>query len=361
MRFYDALQLDPSILKRKIRESEQPRERHKLMTAIAVRSLLIVLFAIMMISPVAPVFGPENSPMAVALFCILLGIRFVDFGYCIKDSMINLAVVFTLLLLAPSAAANVNLVFSAIIHVAAFFTILFMTSDRPEMGNAGIYTFAYIYLSGNPVTGQLLWNRALLTLVGYILCGTILFVKHRKKNPSVRFWSLVTGFSVSNKKTQWHAQLALGVGLILALGSFLQLPRMMWAAFACGSVLGCYAATAAEAKTRVVQRIVGVVLGSAVFFLLYQICPVALRSMLGPLGGFCLGFYTDYRFKTASNCIGAIYMVEGSYGLNTSVFLRVGHNLLGVSFGFLFLVVYQKIVSKCLSDRTEDSMESPTA
>lgn len=88
------LQLDPATLKNKIRSAEQPKERRKLTAAMIARSLLIVFFAIVIISPVSKVFGAENSAMGIAVFCILLGIRFVDFGYCIKDSLINFAVVF---------------------------------------------------------------------------------------------------------------------------------------------------------------------------------------------------------------------------------------------------------------------------
>lgn len=357
MRFYDALQLDPSILKPKIRAAEQPKERWKLVAAMASRAILIVLFAIAMISPVSTVFGPENSAMAVAMFCILLGIRFVDFGYCIKDSLINLAVVFSLLLIAPSAAARVNLFWAAIIHVFAFFTIIYMTSDQPEMGNAGIYTFAYIYLSGNPVAGELLWKRGILTLIGYVLCAAVLFVKHCNKNQNVRFGDVLAQFSFSSKKNQWQIQLALGVGLLLALGNVLSLERMMWAGFACGSIVGYYSATAVEAKERVGQRIVGTAAGALVFFLVYQVVGEELRPLLGPLGGICLAFCTDYRSKTASNCLGALFMATGLYGLHHSVFLRVMHNILGVVFGYVFLVLYQKVVDMYMAYRTSESVE----
>ncbi len=360
MRFYDALQMDPSVLKQKIRASEDTGERRKLMAAIAVRSALIVLFAIMVISPAGKVFGQENSPMAVAMFCILLGIRFVDFGYCVRDSLINFAIVFVLLLVAPSAAAHMNPFLAALVHSAAFFVILFMTSDRPEMGNAGLYTFAYIYLSGNPVSGVLLGKRALLTLVGYVLCAAILFVKHRKKNQDVRFRDVVARFSFSNKVTQWHLQLALGVGILLALGSYFNLPRMMWAAFACGSILGCYSATPVEAKERVGQRMIGACAGSLIFFLGVQILPESLLPFLGPFGGLCMGFCTDYRYKTACNCLGAIMMAASVYGAHGAAALRVVDNLLGVAFGFVFLVAYQKVASLCCGSEELDGIEDPS-
>ena len=42
---------------------------------MAVRSVLIVVFAIVFISLLSGVFGSDNTPMAVALFGIMLGIR----------------------------------------------------------------------------------------------------------------------------------------------------------------------------------------------------------------------------------------------------------------------------------------------
>lgn len=60
------------------------------------------------------------------------------FQYCIGDSLIALAAVLPPVFLIP-------------LHFAAFFAVLYMTTQRPEMGNVGLYSFAYIYLTGNPV------------------------------------------------------------------------------------------------------------------------------------------------------------------------------------------------------------------
>ncbi len=344
MRFYDLIQLDPSFLKRMIRESEEPKQRNRLRIAMATRAVLLVAFAVLMISPVGTIFGEENSAMGVALFCIMMGIRFVNFGYCIQDSLINLAVAFALLWIAPSAAALVSPLFSVLIHVSSFFLILFMTSDRPELGNAGLYTFAYIYLSGNPVTGAALWNRGLLTLTGYILCGSIFFVKHRKKNQDVRFRTIVQNFQFSKPQTQWHIQLALGVGILLGLSSLFPLKRMMWAAFACGSILGCYQAAGDGIKQRFLHRLIGTVIGSTAFILAYSVIPEDLHMLLGMLGGLCLGFCTDYRSKTACNCLGALFIASGLYGVKEAVLLRIVNNFVGVVFGAGFWMLYQKVV-----------------
>ena len=129
---------------------------------MAVRSALIVAFAIVFISLLSGVFGADNTPLAVALFCMMLGIRFVNFTYCIGDSLVTLAAVLAILVLAPGAAVLLPPVLLISLHFAAFFALLYMTSQQPEMGNGGLYSFAYIYLTGNPVLGEALVRRGLL-------------------------------------------------------------------------------------------------------------------------------------------------------------------------------------------------------
>ncbi len=345
MRFYDMLQLDPAVVKSKIRAAETAQERRKLWSAMALRSVLIVAFAIAFIAPLGKIFGAENNPMAVALFCILLAIRFVNFDYCIKDSMLTLGAMLTILLVAPVVASYVHPAIAACIHFAAFMTLLLMTANSPEMGNAGLCGFSYVFLSGNPVTGVLFWKRAALTLVGYLICGVIFYVKHRNKNVGVRFRQIVGQFDLSQEKSRWQLRMALGVSLVLTLGNAMHLERFMWMGFACASMLSTYPYSV-SVKERIWQRIQGVVAGSAAFFVVYQLTPDAVHGLLGPIGGLCLGFCADYRYKTAMNCFGALMMAAGIYGVQNAALLRIQNNLFGVILAFAFIWLYQKIVDK---------------
>lgn len=154
MKFYDILQWDPQVTKMFMKKKIIKKEKMKLASGMFMRSLLIVLFAIVFISGLTAIFGSKNTPMAVAVFCILLGVRFVDFGYCIKDALLMLSLAFFLLLVSPVIADSVFPLWGFVIHLISFFIILFVTCDKPEMGNGGLFSFAYIYLSGNPVYGQ---------------------------------------------------------------------------------------------------------------------------------------------------------------------------------------------------------------
>ena len=121
---------------------------------MAVRSALIVAFAIVFISLLSGVFGADNTPLAVALFCIMLGIRFVNFEYCIGDSLVTLAAALAILVLATSAAAVVPPVFLVPLHFTAFFALLCMTAQRPEMGNGGLYSFSVEARKGRDIAAS---------------------------------------------------------------------------------------------------------------------------------------------------------------------------------------------------------------
>ncbi len=345
MKFYDILQFDPQITKNLIQKTQSKKEKLKLWTGMIIRSILIVLFAIIFISTLSFYFGNENTPMAVAIFCIFLGIRFVDFGYCIQDELINLAVTFLLLLIAPVIASITAPLLGFLINFISFFIILFMTCDKPEMGNGGLYSFAYIYLSGNPVYGEQLIQRFYLTVTGFILCALIFFIKHKNKNKSIRFIEKIKQMNLNDFKYHWMTRMSFGVSLILILGMIFHIERFMWAGFACGSLLSEYSRHA-NIKKKFIQRFIGVIAGSAIFYLLYTFIPLNLHSFIGPLGGFCLGLCVDYKYKTAVNCLGALMIASQLYGLEYSVILRIADTTIGIIFAFIFYYMYEKLIIK---------------
>ena len=344
IKFYDALQLDPAILKEKIAVCDTKKEKAYYWAAIIVRSVLIVAFAIVFISLLSRVFGADNTPMAVALFCMMLGIRFVHFQYCIGDSLMALAVVLAILVLAPSAAAVLPPVFLIPLHFAAFFAVIYMTTQRPEMGNGGLYNFAYIYLTGNPVMGEALVRRGLLALVGFLICEAILFAKHRHQHKTTRFHHVVQKTRLSDPIFLWQLRMALGVSLVLTAGQVFGVERFMWMGFACASLLSEYP-YCGNTFTRFWQRIVGAVAGSCGFFVIYLITPEALHPLMGPLDGLCLGLCTDYRYKTAMNCFGALMLEAGIYGLTGAVVLRIVDTLPGVTFGLEFAAIFHRLAA----------------
>ena len=215
------------------------------------------------------------------------------------------------------------------------------------MGNGGLYSFAYIYLTGNPVMGEALVRRGLLSLVGYLICGLILFTKHRHQHKQTRFHHVVKRFDPSAPVHLWQLRMALGVSLVMTVGQVLHVERFMWMGFACASLLSEYPYSG-NTTTRFWQRIVGAFAGCCAFFALYVVTPESVHPLMGPRGGLCLGFCVDYRYQTAMNCFGALMLGAGIYGLQGAVILRMVNTFLGVTFGLVFAALFHWLVVRKL-------------
>lgn len=353
MGFYELLQLDPCVLKPMARCERSGRGRFRIWVAIVVRSALIVAFATVFVAGLSHVFGSESTPLSVGVFCLLLGIRFVDFGYRSSQAIAALFGCFAILLCAPQLSQAVPAPLLLPFHFCMFFPMVFLTCQHPGMGNAGLYGFAYIYSVGNPVPPDSLAGNAAVATIGFLLCSAVYLKKHRGKFGEVTILSRARSFSARNADCLWMLRMALGTSLALSMGAWLDAARAIWIAFPCAAMLSTYPYARFEFE-KGVQRIVGVVGGSIAFFALCQLLPENMRVLLALVGGFCLGLSVDYRFKTAFNCFGALVLANGLFGVGGSVFLRVLDAILGTAGGLGFMAAFHLFAKSRLPVRADE-------
>lgn len=345
MKFYDILQLDPMVVKSMAKKAETPAEKRRLWAGMIIRSLLIVVAAVIFISTLTALFGAANTPMAVAIFCMILCLRFVGFGYRIVESIGALAVIFALLTFAPAIAQMLPVAALLPFHLVVYLAIVLMTSRRPEFGNVGLFNFSYIYLTGNPVSGADLKMRAALAALGFVLCAAIMIHKHRHTDADTTLGDVLRSFNVREALGFWQFRMALGMAAVLTAGRLFGVERAMWMAFACAALLSTYPYAHIERK-KSFDRLIGVVVGCAAYAVLAMIIPASLNSLLAPIGGFALGLCVNYRAKTACNCFGALTIAQGIYGVQAAALLRVWDAFLGVLFAALFMVAYHVIAHR---------------
>lgn len=343
MEFYNNLQLDPFVLKQKIKKTQSLTKRRILFLTIIIRSLLIVGFAIAFISTIGKIFGTENNFLAVVLFCMLLSLRFVHFGYKISHSILSLAIILLILFLIPIISQLDNIFLKTILNFVFIITIFFLTGNNPKMGNPGLYSFSYIFLSGTsiPLNHQQLLSRAILLSLSAIIFSMIFIYKHHEKNLQETFVSSLVKGGFFSKKNLWLIYYALGVSFILCLGYLINLQRFMWVGIAFSSLISVYEIK--DIKGRFYDRILGVVVGSILFFILVQFIP---PNILGIVGGIALGLCATYRFKNIYNCFGALAVAVSLFKIPEALSLRVINNLFGLILGLVYLYVGQMLFRK---------------
>ena len=300
-------------------------------------------------------FRSANSPAAVVIFCLLLSCRFVHYNYRMADTLRNMAAAFALLTLGPALAPLGGPLLHLLLNLFCIGVLLLITADQPELGNASLYLFSYLFLYGNPVSGRSLALRGLEMLLGFALCAAVLYHNHRGRTPERPFRAVLRAFSLADEKCRWQLRVAVGISLAVLTGELLGLPRIMWVGFSCSSILTAYGS---HPVRRAAGRVGGVLGGSLLFCLLYQLCPPALHGGLGILSGLCLGLCASYGFCTVFNCLGALLTASALFGPGPAAAIRVCNNVLGSLFGLFFALVWPWLLDALSRRRTAAARES---
>ncbi len=350
--YYNLLKLNPDMILDRLKSSDTFGQKFYYGFVFVTRAILIVCFCVLFVSVLTYFFGEENSAMAVVLVVMVLTFRFVHFRYRISDTLINLAIMLLIYTFAPALSLIAPAWTIPFIHIISMFIVLSVACQKPEMGLGGLIGFSYCYLVGNAVTGEALIERAEMALVGFIICGAIMFYEHRKKDKDVKFRHLFFSFSFKNPVSLWQIRMALGVGIILAFGHILDIPRFMWLGFACQTMLARYPLSKST-HVRFIERITGVVVGSLFFMLMGMTFPNISMEMVGLLSGVVLGFFSKYTWETIVICFGALSVAAPIYGVMGASLLRIINNVCGAVFGLLFSQFFDWLAVKRLLPQEE--------
>lgn len=351
--FYQLLQMDARGLWAAIHAAPASRDKARLGFAMALRSILLVAFAILFIGVLTQLFGQNNTGLVVAGFCILLGIKHVPYGFHAADSVIALGLVIGAMILSGIITLVGNSLLSLITNFILVTLILVFVANDPPMGNAGLYIFGYLFVSQTPVTGADLTSRCILGLIIWIMCSAVLVHKHHSKFSDIRLRDLIENFSLKNPTSIWQLRLAVGVACVLLIGDLLGIPRGVWLGYACMSVLLPYGEEKGSSLKRAGLRLSGVVIGSTLFYLFSWFVPTEYRFLFGPLAGICIGFSNKYIVDSALNCFGALLLAESVYGMGGSAILRIWDNLLGVVFAVIFTALFSYLADRTLTKTKE--------
>lgn len=351
--FYQLLQMDARGLWAAIHAAPSSRDKARLGFAMALRSILLVAFAILFIGVLTQLFGQNNTGLIVAGFCILLGIKHVPYGFHAADSVIALGLVIGAMILSGTITLVGNSLLSLITNFILVTLILVFVANDPPMGNAGLYIFGYLFVSQTPVTGADLTSRCILGLIIWIICSAVLVHKHHSKFSDIRLRDLIEDFSLKNPTSIWQLRLAVGVACVLLIGDLLGIPRGVWLGYACMSVLLPYGEEKGSSLKRAGLRLSGVVIGSTLFYLFSWFVPTEYRFLFGPLAGICIGFSNKYIVDSALNCFGALLLAESVYGMGGSAILRIWDNLLGVVFAVIFTALFSYLADRTLTKTKE--------
>ncbi len=155
---------------------------------------------------------------------------------------------------------------------------------------------------------------------------------------------VIKSFNIKTEKVAWQLKLALGISSAVFIGEMLHLPKTMWLAFACMTVLSQN--TTEKLNIRCEIRIKAIVLGCIIFAAAYIILPEEITSIFPILAGILVGFCATYEYKTIMNNFSALPSAIATIGFVDTLILRVVNNVFGVLYSKAFDLIYTKAMNK---------------
>lgn len=229
-------------------------------------------------------FGESNKTYATVFFCMMLSLRFVDFGYKYTQSILGLSFVLIALFIAPFVQLLPYFILQLLFHFFLLGGILIVTLSDPQMGNSSLYGFSYIFVVYSTITEQtekkLLSDRLLFFGLFFLIFFWIIYHNHRNKHKEKTMFKALKEKSVSLKI--WLFSYVFFISLLLAVSQHLSFERFMWAGLAFSSLFASYAFSIIDLNTRATDRLIGTIIGMFYFILLSMYLP---NEIIGLLGG----------------------------------------------------------------------------
>lgn len=326
MEFYGLMQLSPGLLREKINHSVGS-QRKRLISALVIRDIALLLFAVVYIASFSILFGAVNSYVGVGSFCLLLSARAVNYAYNIRASLGALLITLLLMGINSALIAILPPIGTFGLNLISLLIIIRLTTAKPLYGNGGVYTFSYVLITGIPVTGNEIGQRMVAILLAFILCGWVLWHNQRKKDVKTKMSEILKITSFHDPTLLWQLRLVFGVSIAILIGQLMGVDRTMWMGFAAMSVL---LPQNNQLRARASLRISGVIIGSFLFAILLSITPNNWIFLLAPLAGLGLGLTANYFLASIFNCFGALSIAYTLFGIHSAVLLRIFNNGVGI-------------------------------
>lgn len=344
MTFYQALQMSAATIKPLIKEAPDKKTKNKYMAALIIKGFLCIAFCILFASTFSGLFGAENAMVGIITVIGVLTYKLSNLGFDVKQSAFTIIGVYLIYAICPHLASVSGPFVGAIINMASIMTILILTCHDVRLANHIIFILGYFLLYGNPVTTpQSFSNRVVGLIVGGIIVAVIFYRASRKIEFKDTLSDVIKAIDFRTEDNRWKLKLALGITLGVFIGESLNIPKTMWIALACMSVLQ---PTREKVVYRCKARAKFAIIGGILFGIIFSIIPVEYRMIFTLAGGYLVGLCATYEWQVVFNAFGALSGAALVLGTWPAVIIRIVNNIGGAYYSKFFDYAFDNIAKR---------------
>lgn len=354
MRFNQELLLNQAGSKAIIKKSKTGREKAYHIAVYLFKIFITMVFCVAFVTVYSKTFGNSNSIVGVVILLCIMGFRFVNTGMKLTHGISAMIMIFIILAIGPRLANEMNIAGQFVINLISILLICILGCHNVLCFNHQTLVLGYLLLFGYDVTGDDYKKRILALFAGAVMTIIVYYRNHRKKEYKRRISDVFKEISLTSTRTRWQITLSVGVAFVIFMVEFMGCPRSMWAGIAAMSIIQPFGN---DMKSKMKNRVIGNILGAAVFCALCFVIPESYNFLFGIIGGIGVGFSATYGMQSIFNSLGAMAVATEFLGTKGAMFYRVTNNILGVLIAVAIVGILSGIYLK-IEDRYNESVKS---
>lgn len=286
--------------------------------------LLLILIFVMSFSTL---FGSVNMLIGVAIITGILMFWNMDIGIRKAQAPLLIATVFVAIG-AFSYVSGLNPVLGFIVHLVSIFLIMLLFSERIEYKAFLPFMLCYVFAEGNPIVNEELGSRLYGLLIGGTLTGIVYYYRHRKSDDpnysTIR--SIIRHLDVHSVRFEYAVKMAVGVSTGMLIGELFHAQRGMWISLTIFSILQPHFT---HSKERVKHRLLGNIIGAAIFVILFVILPPQFSVIIALLLSYVYMFVVEYRIQMIFVTVNALNASLVLFDYPVSILMRLSFIVIG--------------------------------
>lgn len=324
-----------------------PGKKRKFTILLVLRNLAKVAFLFGFVYGFTLLFDESNAIIGITIASAVLMFLNVDLG--IRPVQAALLIFYLFLHVGGFSYISLfNPYLGVLINIFAIYSMLTLSGQHVQHKSYFPFLTCYIFAVGSPVDGLAYGHRMLGLAAGGIVVAGVYLVRHHKSQQTRSILDIFKQIHFTSTRHRFILRMTAGMVIAMFIGDVFNLNRPAWISM---TVLSLTVPFVHEARKRIVQRVVGTVVGAFVFVILFEyLIPPQFHVWCLLATIFISLFITNYQWQMVFVTINSLNGGLIFYSADMAIEIRLAWIFVGIG-----IVLGLNLLSKLdLLERMED-------
>ena len=305
-----------------------PGQKRKFTILLILKNLGKVAFMFGFVYVFTLLFDESNAIIGITIASAILMFMNVDIG--IKPVQASFLIFYLFLHIGFfSYLCLWNPFLGILINLVAIYFILTLSGQQIQAKSYFPFLIGYGFAVGAPVSGADFGYRMLGLAAGGAIAAIVYFIFHHKEKPSRGILDVFKQIHFTSTRHRFIVRMTAGLVIAMFIGDIFNIHRPAWISM---TVLSLTVPFTHEAKERIVQRVIGTVIGAFVFVILFEyLIPDQFHVWCLLATMFVSLFITNYQWQMVFITINSLNGGLIFYSADTAIEIRMAWVFLGIA------------------------------